>query len=131
MSASRPAISIPRGGTKRRHKARLGLDTYDLVLRDGDVMYPVPWARDASASFLLTEGHTRTALEKAGYKTVFWRDDTQVAFDWFKTIIGAQSNSGPNLGVVMGPDFSAMTGNLARNLRENRVGVLSAVLTRG
>jgi hypothetical protein len=94
-------------------------------------MYPVPWARDASASFLLTESHTRTALEEAGYKTILWRDDTQVARDWFKTIMGAQPHSGPNLGVVMGPDFSAMTGNLARNLRENRVGVLSAVLTRG
>jgi len=105
--------------------------TYDLVLRNGDVLYPVPWARDASASFLLTESHTRTALEEAGYKTALWRDDTQVALDWFKTIIGAQPNSGPNMGLVMGPDFSAMTGNLARNLSENRVGVLSAVLTRG
>ena len=104
--------------------------TYDLVLRDGDVVYPVPWARDASASFLLTESDTRTALERAGYKTVLWRDDTQVALDWFKTLHGAQPQSGPNLGLVMGPDFPAMTGNLARNLRENRLGVLSAVLTR-
>src|SRR5262249_33659765 len=24
--------------------------TYDLVLRDGDVVYPLPWARDASTS---------------------------------------------------------------------------------
>jgi hypothetical protein len=38
--------------------------------------------------------------------------------------------SGPNLGLVMGPDFASMTGNLARNLRENRLGVLSAVMTR-
>ena len=35
-----------------------------------------------------------------------------------------------NLGVVMGPDFAVMTGNLARNIRESRLGVLSAVLTR-
>jgi SAM-dependent methyltransferase len=104
--------------------------TYDLVLRDGDVLYPVPWARDASASFLLTENDTRAALERAGYKMVLWRDDTQLAQDWFKTILGTQPQGGPNLGLVMGPDFSAMTGNLARNLRENRVGVLSAVLTR-
>ena len=105
--------------------------TYDLVLRNGDVLYPVPWASDASASFLLTEGETRTALEEAGYNVVLWRDDTQLAQDWFKTVVGTQPQSGPNLGVVMGPDFSAMTGNLARNLRENRLGVLSAVLTRG
>ncbi|HKE26118.1 MAG TPA: hypothetical protein VKB88_27365, partial [Bryobacteraceae bacterium] len=73
----------------------------------------------------------RTALERAGYKTILWRDDTQVALDWFKTVVGAQAPSGPNLGLVMGPDFPAMIGNLARNLHENRLGVLSAVLTRG
>jgi hypothetical protein len=31
---------------------------------------------------------------------------------------------------VTGADFPALTANLARNLRENRLGVLSAVLTR-
>ena len=41
--------------------------------------------------------------------------------------MGAQPQSGLNLGLVMGPDFSVMTGNLARNLRENRLGVLFAV----
>jgi SAM-dependent methyltransferase len=92
------------------------LAIYDLVLRDGDVVYQAPWARDASASFLLTESDTRTALEEAGYKAVLWRDDTQVALEWFKTIIGAQPQSGPNLGLVMGPDFPVMTANLARNL---------------
>jgi hypothetical protein len=65
--------------------------TYDLVIRDGDPVYPVPWARDASASFLLTESETRT--------------------DWFKTVMAAQGQSGPNLGLVMGPDFPAMTSN--------------------
>jgi hypothetical protein len=30
----------------------------------------------------------------------------------------------------MGPDFPAMISNLTRNLRENRLGVLSAVLIR-
>jgi SAM-dependent methyltransferase len=104
---------------------------YDLVLRDGGVLYPVPWARDASASFLLTENDTRAALEQAGYKTVLWRDDTQIAQDWFKAAMTAQPQSGPNLAVVMGSDFPVMTSNLARSLRENRVGVLSAVLTRG
>jgi SAM-dependent methyltransferase len=108
---------------------------HDLVLRDGDVVYPAPWARDASTSFLLSEGDTRTALEQAGFKTVLWRDDTQTALDWFKAAMAGAPPSGLNpgvlnLGVVMGPDFPAMTSNLARNLRENRLGVLSAVLTR-
>ena len=87
--------------------------------------------RDASASFLLTESDTRTALEEAGYRTVFWLDDTKVALEWFKTVVGTQPQSGPNRALVMAADFAAMTGNLGRNLRENRLGVLSAVLTRG
>jgi SAM-dependent methyltransferase len=104
--------------------------TYDLVLRDGDVVYPAPWARDASTSFLLSEGDTRQALEQSGFKVVAWRDDTQAALDWFKTTIAGSPPNGPNLGIVMGPDFRSMTANLARNIRENRLGVLSAILIR-
>jgi SAM-dependent methyltransferase len=104
--------------------------TYDVVLRDGDVVYPVPWARDASISFLRSADDTRTALEQAGFKVALWRDDTQTSLDWFKAVMAGSPPSGLNLGVVMGADFPALTGNLARNLRENRLGVLSAVLTR-
>ena len=105
--------------------------TYDLVLRNGDVGYPVPWARDASTSFLLGEPETRTALEQAGFQAVLWRDDSQTALDWFQTTMAGPQPSGPNLGLVLGPDFLAMTANLARNVREHHLGVLSAVLTRG
>jgi hypothetical protein len=48
------------------------------------LVYPVPWARDGSTSFLLSEGDTRTAIEQAGFKVALWRDDTQTALDWFK-----------------------------------------------
>ncbi len=105
--------------------------TYDVVLRDGDAIYPTPWARDSSTSFLLSESDTRAALEQAGFKVVLWRDDTQTALDWFKATMAGSPPSGLNLGVVMGPEFQAKTANLARNIRENRLGVLSAVLTRG
>jgi SAM-dependent methyltransferase len=107
------------------------LATYDVVLREGDVIYPLPWARDASTSFLLSEAGTRTALERASFRAALWIDDTDPVLDWFKAIMAAPAPSGPNLGVVMGPDFAAKTANLARNLRENRLGVLSAVLTTG
>jgi len=106
------------------------LALYDLVLRDGDVLYPAPWARDASTSFLLSEGDTRIALEQAGFKAVLWRDDTQIALDWFKAAMAGAPRNGPNLGLVMGADFQVKTSNLARNIRENRLGVLSAVLIR-
>jgi len=109
--------------------------TYDLVLRDGDVLYPVPWARDASTSFLLSAGETRAALERAGFQAQLWRDDSRKVSDWFATTMAGPPPSGPgsglNLGVVLGPEFRGMTANLARNIRENRLGVVSAVLSRG
>jgi SAM-dependent methyltransferase len=101
---------------------------YDVVLRDGDVVYPVPWARDAATSFLLSEGDTRAALERVGFKAVVWRDDTQTALEWFHAVLAGPPPNGLNLGVIMGPDFPAMTGNLARNIREKRLGVLSGVM---
>jgi SAM-dependent methyltransferase len=103
--------------------------TYDLVLRDGEVLYPAPWARDASTSFLLSEGDTRIALERAGFTATLWRDDTPIALDWF-AVATAPPPGGLHLGLVLGPELKDMAGNLARNLRENRLGVLSAVLTR-
>ncbi len=102
--------------------------TYDVVLRNNDVIYPTPWARDASTSFLLSEGDTRAALEQAGFKVFLWQDDSETALDWFKSLQAGPPPNGLNLAVVMGPDFAASTGNLARNIRENRLGVLSAVL---
>jgi hypothetical protein len=38
---------------------------------------------------------------------------------------------GLSLGVVLGADFQDMTANLAPNIREKRLGVLSAVMLRG
>jgi hypothetical protein len=104
--------------------------THDVVLRLGDIAFPVPWARDSSTSFLLSEGDTRTLLQEAGFTPVFWRDDTEIALEWFKTAMTGQTQNEMNLGLVMGPDMREMTSNLARNLREGRLGVLSAVLRR-
>ncbi len=104
--------------------------SYDVVLRDGDVVYRTPWARDPSTSFLLSEGETRAALERAGFQALLWCDDTQIAVDWFQAALAGPPPGGLNLGLVMGPDFPLLTGNLARNLRENRLGIQSGVLIR-
>jgi SAM-dependent methyltransferase len=126
--ADRPALYAE---ARRVLKLGGGFATYDLVLKDGEVIYPAPWARDPSTSFLLTADDTRKALEAAGFSVTLWRDDTQAAIDWFNAVAANPPPSGGlNLGVVMGAEFPSITGNLGRNIRDGRLGVLLAILTR-
>ena len=100
--------------------------TFDVVLNRGEPHYPVPWARTPDTSFLMTTGATREAIEPAGFQVRAWQDDTELAKSWFAQM-RASGPPSPNLGVVMGPDFAQLSGNLARNLMEDRLGILTAV----
>jgi sarcosine/dimethylglycine N-methyltransferase len=110
---------LPSGGT---------FATFDIVLVSGEPHYPVPWARTPATSFLLTAAATREAIEGAGFRTLAWRDDTEVGKVWFAELRAAGPPPSPNLGVVMGPDILQLSANLGRNLMEGRLGVLTAVL---
>jgi sarcosine/dimethylglycine N-methyltransferase len=101
--------------------------TYDIVLNSGEPHYPVPWARTPATSFLLTAAATREAIEPAGFRTLAWRDDTEIAKAWITELRASGPPPSPNLGVVMGPDFAQLSANLGRNLMEGRLGILTAV----
>jgi sarcosine/dimethylglycine N-methyltransferase len=100
--------------------------TYDVVVKQGEPHYPVPWARTPATSFLLTAEATRQAIESAGFRTLAAQDDSETAKGWV-----AQLRSGPppspNLGVVMGSDFAQLTGNLGRNIIEGRLGIFTGI----
>jgi sarcosine/dimethylglycine N-methyltransferase len=100
---------------------------FDVVLNDGEPHYPVPWARTPATSFLLTAAATRAAIEPAGFRTLAWQDDTEVAKAWIAQLRASGPPPSPNLGVVMGPDFAQLLANLGRNLMEGRLGILTAV----
>ena len=100
---------------------------FDVVLNDGEPHYPVPWARTPATSFLLTAAATRAAIEPAGFRTLAWQDDTEVAKAWIAQLRASGPPPSPNLGVVMGPDFAQLSANLGRNLMEGRLGILTAV----
>ncbi|MFM0026200.1 class I SAM-dependent methyltransferase [Paraburkholderia madseniana] len=101
--------------------------TFDVVANGSEPYYPVPWARTPTASFLLTADATREAIEQAGFRTLAWQDDTETAKAWFTQQRASGPLPSPNLGVVMGPDFAELFTNLARNLLEGRLGILTAV----
>ena len=100
---------------------------YDVVLKDGDPHYPVPWARTPATSFLLTADATREVIEAAGFRTLAWQDDSEGGKTWFAQLQTSGPPPSPNLGVVMGPDFLQLTANLGRNLAEGRLGILTVV----
>jgi len=95
----------------------------------GEPHYPVPWAREASISFLLTAEATRTKLESAGFRVVTWRDTTSTSSQsWTRAVEGPP----PPLGIhlLVGPDWAAIARNSARNYEEDRVRLFNAVLER-
>ncbi len=100
---------------------------FDVVSNGAEPHYPVPWARTAATSFLLTADATREAIESAGFRTLIWRDDTEAAKAWIARLRASGPPPPPNLGVVMGPDFAELSANLGRNLLEGRIGILTAV----
>jgi len=112
---------------RRVLKSRGMFAIFDVVRKDGEPHYPVPWARTPATSFLLTAAATRAAIEPAGFRTLAWHDDTEAAKTWFGQLFASGPPPSPNLGAVMGPDFAQLAANLGRNLMEGRVGVLTAV----
>jgi ubiquinone/menaquinone biosynthesis C-methylase UbiE len=101
--------------------------TFDVVSNSGEPHYPVPWARTPATSFLLTAGATREVIERSGFRTLAWQDDTEAAKAWFIKLRASGAPPSPNLGSVMGPDIVELAGNLGRNLMEGRLGILTAV----
>jgi hypothetical protein len=99
----------------------------------GDPHYPTPWANDKNISFLSTPQSTRAALERIGFRVVAWQDTTQEALE--QQVARAKalaSGSLPPLGlhILIGEAYPAVTKNMLRNLQEQRIALLNAVLER-
>jgi len=101
--------------------------TFDVVAKEGEPHYPLPWARTEATSFLLTAEATRAAIEPAGFRTLAWQDDTEAAKAWIAQLRASGPPPSPNLGTVMGPDFAQVAANLGRSLMEGRIAILTAV----
>jgi ubiquinone/menaquinone biosynthesis C-methylase UbiE len=98
---------------------------YDLLQGEGgDVIYPVPWARDAATSFVVRPDQLRGLLAGAGFEVVSWRETTAEVRQWFDQVKArmAEPNPPPTaLRLLLGEDFQPMVQNIFRNLVEDRV----------
>jgi sarcosine/dimethylglycine N-methyltransferase len=97
--------------------------------------YPVMWADTPATSFLRTPEETRAMLEAAGFEVEVWNDNTEAAIAEAKAERERAASSaagGPVLGihVVVGPSFFDKARNGQRNMVENRIRLINAVLVR-
>jgi ubiquinone/menaquinone biosynthesis C-methylase UbiE len=95
----------------------------------GEVVYPTPWANDASTSFLATPNEMRRLLEAAGFRIESWRDKTAAGRAFFATVLSRVAESGPpQLGLhLLLPDFRPRAENMLRSLADDRLAVLEIV----
>ncbi len=109
---------------------------YDVVTGNGNsIHFPVPWARDPAASFVIAAEATRHALEAAGFDVLEWRDATVDGIAWQQAqLMASQSRPDPvrrlGLPLIMGPQFPEMAANFGRNFQEGCLRLLQAIVRR-
>jgi SAM-dependent methyltransferase len=101
----------------------------------GPPHYPVMWADTPATSFLRTPDETRALILGAGFKILVWQDNTEAAIaetEAERARMAASPGGRPALGlhVVVGRGFAEKVGNSQRNMRENRIRLINAVLRR-
>ena len=98
---------------------------YDVMRTgDGDLAFPVPWARTARTSFVVRPGAYRRRLDCAGFDLGHEHDRSEFALDFFRDMRARVAEKGtPPLGlhIVMGKDFQDKTGNMIANLERKLI----------
>ena len=105
---------------------------YDVVKGDGPAVYPVPWAHEASISFLASPSEMAQVLHATGFSEVSSVDTTDLALSWFDELQSIQQAPGVisplNLGSVIGLESKQMMANFAQNIKEGRVRLMQVIV---
>lgn len=98
---------------------------YDVLHGEGgEVRYPVPWAKDASTSFLATPTDMRALLTGAGFAVSSEVDSSDESLVWFQQMRARIERDGPppvTFAAFLGAAFGQMASNQVANLAERRI----------
>lgn len=104
---------------------------YDVLQGEGgDVVFPVPWAREPSISFLATPQEMRSALAEAGFEVLEEEDSTDESLAWFQAMVARGQEAGApavTFQTFLGDDFPRMARNQVRNLTDKRIRTVSYI----
>ncbi len=128
------AMNIPDKPTVYREARRVvrpagTFAIYDVLRGEGgDVLFPVPWAREPSMSHLATPGEMRDMLVSVGFDVLQEVDSTEESLGWFRDLSARLEVNGPppvSFGAFLGEDFPQMAANQIANLTERRIRTVS------
>jgi len=95
---------------------------FDILKGTGpEVDYPMPWADDASLSFLFTEAETRQFLKDAGFEEVAWVDATEHYLPMMLHQATGQAASELSLRIVLGDGLGPKLANTVAAVRAGRL----------
>jgi ubiquinone/menaquinone biosynthesis C-methylase UbiE len=104
---------------------------YDVLQGEGgEVLYPVPWARDPSISHLATPDQMKSLLIGARFKLLYVQDSTEESQSFFERMTAQMAKTGvPPVAwrLFLGDDFPAMARNQVRNVTERRIRTVSFI----
>lgn len=108
---------------------------HDIFQGNGEpIFFPVPWAGDASSSFLVTIEEAERLLVLAGFRVVDARDRSEEAKQWFVELRGLlqDPDARPPLNLIdaLGGEAQLASANIAKNLMSGRVRVGQIVAER-
>jgi len=104
---------------------------YDIFKTEGgEVKFPVPWANDASASFLVTPSEMDDILERLCFKNLFTTDQTQEGKQFLGDLFEKLKVNGPpklGLNVLMGGSTGEKLANILSGLEEEQIVLQSGI----
>jgi MPBQ/MSBQ methyltransferase len=100
----------------------------------GDLRYPVPWANGPAESFLVSPEEIRRLTESAGFTVREWLGGPDLVARIGETAQSGRPGmaagvDGVTLALLM-PDFNERMAGLARNVEQQRIGLVMAVFSR-
>jgi len=106
---------------------------YDVMrLTDDDITYPVPWATDASHSFVADLPTYLGELVASGFDVLAHRDRATIAAEFFAAMRRRSMDGPPPLGLhmIMGPDASTKVANMVGAIEAGTLAPIEVICQR-
>jgi ubiquinone/menaquinone biosynthesis C-methylase UbiE len=82
----------------------------------GEVVWPLPWAREPSIDHVAAADEMRASMEGAGFRVLDWQDTTAEAVAIFQNPRQQARRGKLGVGLIAGADFGERSANLAKGM---------------